>query len=330
MAASDPLVLLALNRLEFLKAREKLLLAELCGAGERLFSLSLGQLEKLLGRRLRTRGWKPGEALEGARADQKHLTAGGISCTFYPDADFPPQLKEIYDPPLVLFYRGRLPDPSLPLVAIVGTRRPTGKARSEAFALGLALAERGVPTVSGLARGIDSEAHRGSLAGGGVTIAVLGNGIDEVYPRGSVEVARRLLLQGGCLLSEYPPATPPLAYHFPARNRIISGLARTVVVIQAPEHSGALITADYALEQGRDLLVHEVGLEGVAGEGTRRLHCSGAPAVRRAEQILAEWGWEAEEPEPELAPPPLARQLELELAGRLAHCNGMLYLKRRT
>jgi DNA protecting protein DprA len=175
-------------------------------------------------------------------------------------------------------------------VGVVGTRQPSGAGRGAAFSLAFELAGLGVGTVSGLARGIDAEAHRGSLAEGGRTIGVLGNGIDRVFPASSVPIGRQILESGGCILSEYPPGEPPRPYHFPGRNRIISGLSRAVVVVQAPEGSGALITAEYALEQGRELLVHADGLEGPAGSGTRALVNDGAPAVRGAADVLARWG----------------------------------------
>jgi DNA processing protein len=151
------------------------------------------------------------------------------------------------------------------------------------------LAHLGVGTVSGLARGIDTQAHRGSLQGRGRTAAVLGNGIDRLFPASSAPVGRRILEAGGCVMSELPPGEPPRPYHFPGRNRIISGLARTVVVIQAPSGSGALITADYALEQGRELAVHEAGLAGQAAEGSRGLAEDGAAVVSAAADILAGW-----------------------------------------
>jgi DNA processing protein len=205
--------------------------------------------------------------------------------------------------------------------------------------------------VSGLARGIDAEAHRGAVDGGGYTLGVLGSGIDRVSPSSSLPLARRILERGGALVSEYPRGVPPEAAHFPARNRIISGMARSVVVIQAPERSGALITAEYALEQDRDLLVHAVGLCGAAGAGTRSLWQQGAPVVRSAANVLAalgkisapsadvparrtagssgpgdpggrekpgssrEWGRE------------LARRMELELAGKITVRGDRMYRK---
>jgi DNA processing protein len=183
-----------------------------------------------------------------------------------------------------------LPAFDTPCVGIVGTRNPTGYARSAAFKLAMDLSSNGVGIVSGLARGIDFEAHSGSLEGKGVPVAVLGNGIDSLYPKSSETLGRKLIERGGVVFSEYPPLTPPLRYHFPARNRIISGLSRSVVIIQAPVKSGALITADYALEQGRELFVHKAGLAGTMGAGTYRLVCEGARAIERASDLFSDWG----------------------------------------
>jgi DNA processing protein len=204
---------------------------------------------------------------------------GEFQCTFYWERDYPPQLREIYDPPVAIYVRGRLPRWTEPLFAVVGTRHPTGAARRAAFALGYQLGAWGAATVSGLARGIDSEAHRGTLDAQGFTVAVLGSAVDEIFPDSSKPLARKILAANGSLLSEYPPGVRARSHHFPARNRIISGLSRAVVVVQAPQRSGALITAEYALEQGRELLVHAAGLEGQTGAGTRRLRDDGAGVV---------------------------------------------------
>jgi len=130
----------------------------------------------------------------------------------------------------------------------------------------------------------------GCTAAGCVSVAVLGNGIDEVYPSTSRAAAMDLLEKGGAIVSEYPPGIPPLRHHFPARNRVISGLSKAVVVVEAPARSGALITADYALDQGRDMYVHADGLHGSAGAGTRALAEAGAPVIRGVADILAQWG----------------------------------------
>ena len=135
-----------------------------------------------------------------------------------------------------------------------------GAGRRAAFEVGFQAARRGATVVSGLARGVDTEAHRGCVAAGGRTVAVLGTGVDMIYPASSASVARALIAADGLLLSEFPLGTPPRRHHFPSRNRIISGLSTTLVVIQAPAESGALITADHALDQGREVVVHAAGL----------------------------------------------------------------------
>ena len=288
---------LALNRLRVLKTSEKLILSQILDGPSRLARLRRNDLEELIGRRLVRGAWEPAAAVEAARADSDYLSDRGIRTITYMNPEYPPQLREIYDPPYLLFVRGRLPGNDLPQVAVVGTRKPTGIARETAFRLGAGFARAGVPVVSGLARGIDSEAHRGAVAAGGVTVAVLGCGIDEVYPKENKRLASGILETGGALLSEYPPGMPPLKYNFPERNRIISGLSRAVVLVQAPVRSGALITADYALEQGRDLVVAAGCSDGPPGLGSRELAESGAVCIRSAEEVLEEWALERFAPE---------------------------------
>jgi DNA processing protein len=293
-AAAERLSLLALAHVSFLTPREKIALSDMLGGAGRILSLSLSDMSRLLGRRFLTAAWEPGRLLDSAADCEKRLTADGIGCIFYTDATYPPQLREIFDPPVAFFYRGKLPDMDTPLVGMVGTRLPTGRARKAAFSLAFELGCRGIGIVSGLARGIDCEAHEGCVEAGGYSVAVLGSGIDVLYPPSSRRAAQALLKCGGLIVSEYPPGTPPLKHQFPARNRIISGLCRSVVVVQAPEKSGALFTAEYALEQGRDLFVHGEGLEGGAGAGTRGLADSGAPIVFGFTDVFREWGIETE------------------------------------
>jgi DNA processing protein len=281
---------LGLSHVDFLRPREKINLVKLPGGASRLFDLSLSEVTGLLGRRVLTKMWKPDEILRSAEATSSHLTGEGMSSIFYDDPGYPRRLAGIYDPPLVLFIRGSLPDKNETLVGIVGTRFPTGAGRAAAFRLGFDFGRNGFWVVSGLARGIDREAHEGCEQAGGRSIAVLGNGIDLVYPSSSRAAALALLARGGAIVSEYPPGIPPLRYHFPARNRIISGLCRGVVVVEAPERSGALFTADYALQEHRDLWVHAAGVNGTVGAGTRHLAESGAPTVHGAADIMKEWG----------------------------------------
>jgi DNA processing protein len=290
MNASERLSLLALSHVLFLTPREKLLLLNTRGGAREVLSLSLQDLSRILERRMLTRTWEPDRLLAKAEQTEKLLTGGSIGCIFYTDRAYPPQLREIYDPPLTLFFRGKPPDNGKALIGIVGTRLPTGAGRAAAFSLAFGLAAAGVGVVSGLARGIDREAHEGCVEAGGWSGAVLGCGIDRIYPASSRRTAVRLLETGGALMSEYPPGAPPLKPHFPARNRIISGLCRAVVVVQAPEGSGALITAEHALDQGRDLFVHLAGTAGSAGAGARALAASGAPVVGDAAGVLREYG----------------------------------------
>jgi DNA processing protein len=319
MDCQERLCLLGLSHVEFLRPREKRLLLEMFDGAEPLFRLSLSDLGRLVGRKLSTRLWDPAAILRSAERTGKFLTENGMGSIFYRDSTYPPQLREIYDPPVTLFYRGTLPDNGFPLAGIVGTRFPTGGARSAAYRLGRELGQAGIGVVSGLAKGIDREAHDGCLQAGGRTFAVLGSGIDQIYPWSSRSSGLAILSRGGAILSEYPPGVPPLQHHFPARNRIISGLCRCVVVVQAPEQSGALITAEHALQEGRDLLVHAAGLAGSAGAGTRRLAEAGAAVIHGSADILREWGItpRAASTLPRNLPEGerLARLLEQEIAG---------------
>jgi DNA protecting protein DprA len=286
---------LALARMSFLKPQERCQLLGHCRLAE-FADYSIVQLGLLLRRRLGLRRRLPPPAawLERATADRDHLTGGRLGCTFLWEPDYPRILLEIHDPPVVLFWRGaRRLLPAVVPVAMVGTRQPTGAGRCTAFRFGFELALKGVPTVSGLARGVDLEAHRGSLAGwrgdGCATVAVLGCGVDRVYPYSSRPVAQEVLRRGS-LVSEFPPGTAPYAHHFPLRNRIIAGLSRGVLVVEAPAGSGALITASCAADEGREVLVAAAALGGPRGAGSRELAESGAVSVGGAEELLHELG----------------------------------------
>ncbi len=282
---------LALSRISFLRPSEKRLLLDTFPEPGRLFALTKDQLSSLVGRRFLRATWEPTRFLQEVGQDSEILDRGVIKALPLYDEGYPPQLRELDDAPILLYYRGCLPDPTKPLVAVIGTRRPTGAGRDAACRLGAELSSAGLGVVSGLARGIDAEAHRGCLMGGAPAIAVLANGLNTVYPKSSVGLAREILQRGGALISEYPPGTPPRKFQFPARNRIISGLCRAVVVIQAPERSGALITADFALSQGRDLFVHRVGVAGPASGGSAALAEDGAEVISGGKEILRSWGW---------------------------------------
>ncbi|MGI9255336.1 MAG: DNA-processing protein DprA, partial [Salinispira sp.] len=168
----------------------------------------------------------------------------------------------------------------------VGTRKPSGVGVSCARRVSRELSERGIVLVSGLARGIDSAAHRGAIDTGGCTIAVLGHGCDYIYPHAHFNLACEMLQNGGALVSEYPPGTRPAPFRFPERNRIISGMSEGLMLVEAPEKSGALITVDFALEQGRDVFVMPETLNSRRNEGGRQLYEHGAPAMDNAVEIL--------------------------------------------
>jgi DNA processing protein len=198
---------------------------------------------------------------------------------------YPPLLARIADPPLVLWMKGCLDALARPAVAIVGSRAACRASLEVAGSLARGLASRGVAVVSGLARGCDGAAHQGALAVDGATIAVLGSGTDIIYPPEHADLAVSIA-RHGAVLSELPPGTPPLPHHFPLRNRIISGLSVGIVVVQADERSGSLITAACGLEQGREVMAVPGGVPGGRNRGSHALLKDGALLVESAEDVL--------------------------------------------
>jgi DNA processing protein len=244
------------------------------------------------------------EAVAGARrrfdaaAERRRLASAGIAHVGADDPGYPARLAEIHDPPFGLFARGAV-DGTLaglaagPVVAIVGSRRATSQGRSLARALARRLAERGAVIVSGLAHGIDAAAHEGALDAGGPTVAVLGCGVDVPYPRRNRALARRVA-ERGALVSEFWPGTAPAPWRFPARNRIVAGLAQAVAVVEAGRRSGALITADFGLELGRPVLAVPGWPGALASEGCNGLLRAGAGLLEDADDVVAELpdaGW---------------------------------------
>jgi DNA processing protein len=281
-----------------LKARERVFLCGRFGSECELTGLDAAEAERVCARGMeqgelfgrKTPRWSMAEAVEKAKRDADYIERRGIRYVSIASPGYPPLLREIHDPPAVLFYIGTLPPPGLPAVAIVGTRVPRASALRWAYDAGRDLGRAGAVAVSGLAFGVDAMAHRGCVEAGAVTLAVLGSAADEIYPAPNRPLARRIVAGGGAVLSEYPPGTRPSRWTFPARNRIISGLCRCTVIVEAGEKSGALITADFALEQNRDLFVAGDADGAVFGEGCRRLAEDGAKVMRTADDILAELG----------------------------------------
>lgn len=239
--------------------------------------------------------------------------AAGIESVAWDDDRYPSLLRAIVDPPPVVWVRGPSAPLSCPAVAIVGSRAATAYALEVAMRLAGELARRDVVVVSGLARGVDGAAHRGALEAGGRTIAVLGCGPDVVYPREHADLAVSIS-RNGTLLSELGPGAPPLPEHFPLRNRLISGISLGVVVVEASDKSGSLITARCALEQGRDVMAVPGSVLGGRHRGSHALLKDGAKVVETADDILEELGWPAPRESAKISANPLDQD---ELLARL-------------
>jgi DNA processing protein len=235
-------------------------------------------------------------ASQASQAADRAIAAApgaGMEALAWFDERYPALLACTSDPPPVLWVRGAAAALGHPAVAIVGSRAATPYALHVASRLAAELADRDVVVVSGLARGVDSAAHVGCLDAGGRTVAVLGSGLDCVYPPEHKDLSARIAGQGGAVVSELGPGAPPLAEHFPLRNRIISGVSLGVVVVEASEKSGSLITARCALEQGRDVLAVPGSVLTGRNRGSHALLKDGAKIVETADDILEELGWPA-------------------------------------
>ncbi len=287
MNSDETINLLAINRITNYTPRQKYLLYGQYGSGALVLKLRT-KAESLFGRAFRINGESfdreaalsdAGKELDFCARHDIHVF--GIHSHPYPDC-----LRNIEDPPLVLFARG---DASLlqkkNAVAIVGARKASNRSIMLSYSLARSIVKSGTVVISGLAAGIDYYAHKGSVEGNGATIAVLGNGIDVVYPKSNVDMYEAVM-KSGLIVSEYPLKTDPLKFHFPRRNRIISGLSLGTVVVEASGNSGALITATFALEQGKEVMAvpGRAGLESF--EGNNRLIREGAHLVESAEEVL--------------------------------------------
>jgi DNA processing protein len=246
-------------------------------------------LTRLVQERLPHQPHRRAELIDRATAAAARGIAGGLTLISWIDPLYPDALRTIVDPPPALWVRGALDSFRRPAVAIVGSRAGTPYAIEVAERLAADLAARGVAIVSGLARGVDAAAHRGALEAIGSTLAVLGCGADVMYPREHDALARRIQVDG-LVMSELVPGTPPLPAFFPQRNRLISGLSRAVVVVEAGEKSGSLITARCALEQGRDVLAVPGNVMTGRNRGGHALLRDGAKIVECADDILEELG----------------------------------------
>lgn len=279
---------LALRRARGVGPRTCKLLIEKFGAPEKIFQLHADEIAAAGVPRNTARSIAEFRDFEPLEKELCELPNIGARLVKWNDADYPPNLRQIADPPPFLFVRGRaqLSDPAC--IAIVGARAASDIGRRMAQRLGLELAAKGFTVVSGLARGIDGEAHQGALDAHGITLAVLGCGVDVIYPSEHRKLADAILAGGGALVSELPIGTQPLAENFPTRNRILSGLCLGVVIVEAAEKSGSLITARMALEQDRQVFAVPGSPLSGKTRGSNRLLKDGAKLVECVEDVIEE------------------------------------------
>ncbi len=243
------------------------------------------------------------------------IDKSGAYALFRGENGFPDALYAIPSPPEMLFVRGKMPPEGAPAIAIVGSRADTRYGRSQARLIARQLAQSGVTIVSGLARGIDGAAHEGALDAGGRTIAVLGSGLNNLYPPQHRDLAQRIVDAGGALVTELPPDAQPLPFHFPLRNRIISGLSDALLLIEARERSGTSSTVNHALDQGREVFALPGNVDSPGSELPLKLLKEGACLCTCAGDIIAAMGWNVKRPPRQtLLPPenPILRVLDAE------------------
>lgn len=226
---------------------------------------------------------------DNARRKYEQCMKKGINCVFPFEEEYPERLKELYDKPFILYYRGKIPDQSTPAVSIIGSRKCSEYGRFIAGELGRILGEAGVNIISGLALGIDSEAHKGCVLAGGRTYGVLAGSVERCYPASNYNLYMDILENGG-IISEFPPGTPTVPGLFPVRNRIVSGLADMVIVVEAGTKSGSLITVAHALEQNRTVYAVPGRIGDKFSEGCNRLIEEGAGIITSFDTIIHELG----------------------------------------
>jgi DNA processing protein len=255
---------------------------ERLGAAERVFEASLTELEGAGMPAQAAQFVFEGKAFSAAEDEAKRVAEAGGSFLTREDAAYPERLLEIYDPPAVLWLRGDATLLARPGIAVVGTRHPSPYGSGMAEMLSRDLANRGLVIISGMARGVDSAAHKGTLDAGGKTVAVWGTGIDVVYPKENKKLAERIVESGGTIVSEFPLGTWPAPQNFPLRNRIISGMSVGVLVVEAGEYSGTRITARCAMEQNRDVYA-------VPGNVTNKNSWGPNTLIKQGAKLTATW-----------------------------------------
>lgn len=252
------------------------------GTAERVFQASLTELEAMGMRAVSAQSIATGQSLELALQECAKATEAGARIISLTDPEYPSRLKEIYDPPVILFVKGSVDVLAQPGIAMVGTRHPTPYGSGMAERLSTDLAARGLVIISGLARGIDTASHRGAVAAKGKTVGVLGTGIDIMYPKENTRLTEQMLALGGALITEFPVGTSPAPQNFPIRNRIISGMSAGVLVVEAAEYSGTRITSRLALEQNRDVYA-------VPGNVTNKNSWGPNTLIKQGAKLVATW-----------------------------------------
>jgi len=261
------------------KARK---LAEHFGSAEAVFRASLTELEATGIQVVSAQSLATGKSQELAREEIAQAATAGVELISLDDPSYPPRLKEIYDPPLILRVRGNPDVLTQPGVAMVGTRHPSPYGSGMAERLACDLAAQGLVIISGMARGVDTASHRGAITAKGKTVAVFGTGVDVIYPKENTRLSEQILALGGALISEFPLGTFAAPQNFPIRNRIISGMAAGVLVVEAAEYSGTRITARCALEQNRDVFA-------VPGNVTNKNSWGPNTLIKQGAKLVATW-----------------------------------------
>jgi DNA processing protein len=257
-------------------------LIEHCGGAERVFQATLTELEALGMRAVSAQSIATGKSMELAQQECGKAAEAHARIISLSDPEYPSRLKEIYDPPVILFVKGSVEVLAQAGIAMVGTRHPTPYGSGMAERLSTDLAARGLVIISGLARGVDTASHRGAIAAKGKTVAVLGTGIDVMYPKENTRLTEQMLALGGALITEFPVGTSPAPQNFPIRNRIISGMSAGVLVVEAAEYSGTRITSRCALEQNRDVYA-------VPGNVTNKNSWGPNTLIKQGAKLVATW-----------------------------------------
>lgn len=257
-------------------------LIEHFGGPEKIFRASLTELESTGIQAVSAQSLATGKSAELAREEIARAAELGVTVISMDDASYPPRLKEIYDPPLVLYVRGSVELLTKPGIAMVGTRHPTPYGTGMAERLACDLASQGLVIISGMARGVDTASHRGAISAKGKTLAVFGTGVDVIYPKENSRLSEQILALGGALISEFPLGTFAAPQNFPIRNRILSGMSVGVLVVEAAEYSGTRITARCALEQNRDVFA-------VPGNVTNKNSWGPNTLIKQGAKLVATW-----------------------------------------